>query len=95
MGERFLHALLLEEKINTSDPGGQVGGSGRVSTHLHILDRAGLGHTEHVEELQDQLLHMLESVLLSRQVWVDLLLHLRGGGRKQVSGGHRRREGDV
>lgn len=53
--------------------------------YLHILHRAGLRHAQHVEQLQDQLLNVLEGVLLRRQVWVDLLLYLK------VTNGQKRR----
>lgn len=45
-------------------------------TYLYVLHGARLGHTQHVEQLQDQLLDVLEGVLLRHEVWVDLLLYL-------------------
>lgn len=45
--------------------------------HLHILHGARLRHTQHVEQLQDQLLDVLQGVLLRHEVGVHLLLHLK------------------
>lgn len=44
--------------------------------YLHILHGARLGHAQHVEQLQDQLLDVLQGILLRQEGWVDLLLHL-------------------
>lgn len=55
----------------------------RIFIHLYILHRARLGYTQHVEQLQDQLLDVLQRVLLCREVWVDLLLHLNVTKRKK------------
>lgn len=44
---------------------------------------ARLGHTQHVEQLQDQLLDVLQGILLCREVWVDLLLHLSDKTREE------------
>lgn len=48
---------------------------GRPS-HLHVLHGARLRHAQHVEQLQDQLLDVLQGVLLRHEARVDLLLHL-------------------
>lgn len=48
----------------------------RRMAYLYILHGARLGHTQHVEQLQDQLLDVLQGILLRHEVWVDLLLHL-------------------
>lgn len=47
-----------------------------VEPYLYILYGAWLSYTQHVEKLQDQLLDVLQSILLRRQVWMDLHLHL-------------------
>lgn len=48
----------------------------RRAPHLHVLHGARLGHTQDVEQLQDQLLDVLQGILLRQEVWVDLLLYL-------------------
>lgn len=48
----------------------------RRTSHLHILHGARLCHAQHVEQLQDQLLDVLQGVLLRHEARVDLLLHL-------------------
>lgn len=45
-------------------------------SYLYILHRARLGHTQHVEQLQDQLLDVLQGILLRHKGWMDLLLYL-------------------
>lgn len=50
------------------------GGGGEF--YLHVLHGARLRHAQHVEQLQDQLLNVLQGVLLGLEVGVDLLLHL-------------------
>lgn len=47
--------------------------------HLHVLHGARLRHAQHVEQLEDQLLDVLQGVLLRQEARVDLLLHLNHG----------------
>lgn len=49
--------------------------------HLYILHGARLRHAQHVEQLQDQLLDVLQGILLRREVRMDLLLHLNIGDK--------------
>lgn len=44
--------------------------------HLDVLARARLSLTQHTEQLQDQLLHVLQRLLLGHQVRMHLVQYL-------------------
>lgn len=52
-------------------------------SHLYILHCPRLSHTQHVEQLQDQLFDVLQGILLCFQGWVDLLLYLEVGDKQE------------
>lgn len=55
-------------------------------SYLYILHRARLGHTQHVEQLQDQLLDVLQGILLRHKGWMDLLLYLNVTDKQRYEG---------
>ena len=47
-----------------------------VCVYLHVVYGAWLGHTQHVEQLQDELFDVLQGVFCGCEVGMHLHLHL-------------------
>lgn len=53
-------------------------------SHLDVLARARLSLTQHTEQLQDQLLHVLQRLLLGHQVRMHLVQYLNTHTHRSV-----------